>query len=385
MKRFALLALTTAIAGTTALADDVTLPSQITFTGYGAGSFPYSHLLAVGNELKEDFGTNLRIIPGKNDISRMIPLRDGIADYCSCTIASYYAQEGAAVFAAPEWGPQRVFNIFNNAKGANGLGFVVAGDAGVSSLADLRGKRVATVVASPAVEYNTTGFLAFADMTWDDVQRIEFSGHSQAYGALIAGQVDAVFGNTFGMGNEQLAASPHGIFYPGFPHDDQAGWDRMLEVVPYFNKRMVSAGVQIEKNSEGKTPYEGAGFPFPLYVTYGDKSEDEVYNLLKAIFDRYDRYKDAAPLFDGYQADRQVLTWVMPYHPGAIKLYKEAGLWGDAEEAHNQTLLKRQDILANAWTEFMATDAAKDKDGFADAWMSFRADKLKAAELPVVF
>ena len=33
----------------------------------------------------------------------------------------------------------------------------------------------------------------------------------------------------------------------------------------------------------------------------------------------------------------------------------------------------------------MATDAAKDKDGFADAWMAFRADKLKAAELPVVF
>ena len=120
-------------------------------------------------------------------------------------------------------------------------------------------------------------------------------------------------------------------------------------------------------------------------MTYGNKTEDEVYSLLKAIFDRYDAYKDAAPLFDGYRAERQVLTWVMPYHPGAIKLYKEAGLWGDAEEAHNQMLLKRQDVLAAAWTEFMASDAARDEDNFADNWMTFRAGKLEAAAMPVVF
>ena len=137
---------------------------------------------------------------------------------------------------------------------------MTAKDAGIRHYSGLAGKRVATVVASPAVEYNTTGFLAFGGLTWDDVQRVEFSGHSQAYSALIAGQVDAVFGNTFGMGNEQLAASPHGVFYPNFPHDDQAAWDRFLKVVPYFNKRMVSAS-RSRTTPKARRPMRARAFP----------------------------------------------------------------------------------------------------------------------------
>ena len=343
----------------------------------------YAQILAIGNALRDDFGTSLRIIPGKNDVSRMIPLRDGIADYCGCSIAAYFAQEGASVFAAPDWGPQRVYNIFNNAGTDNGLTMLWAADAGIDSWADLKGKRVGTVVAAPAIEYNTTGFLAFAGLTWDDVVRIEFSGNKQMMSGIIAGQVDAVFGNTMGSYPEQLAASPHGLKYPTFPHDDEAAWARFREVVPYFNKRKVSQGVKVENNISGKVPFDGAGFPYPIFVTYDNKTADEVYAFTRAVFERYENFKDSAPLSVGYQVDRQNLTWVLPYHPGAIRYYKEQDAWGEKEEAHNQALLKRQDLLAAAWEEFNAKQV--EESAFSDEWIIFRAEKLKEAGMPVVF
>lgn len=381
--KVSMLAAVAMFVGGSAIAEEVKLPSQMTLTAYGTSSAGYAQILAIGNALRDETGTSIRIIPGKNDVSRMIPLRDGIADYCGCSIAAYFAQEGAAVFAAPQWGPQRIYNVFNNAGGDNGLSMLWAADAGIDSWADLKGKRIGTVVAAPAVEYNTTGFLAFAGLTWDDVERVEFTGYKQMMSGLIAGQVDAVFGNTIGSFPEQIAASPHGLKYPTFPHDDAAAWERFRKVAPYFNKRIVSQGVKLENNISGKVPYEGAGFPYPIYVTYDDKTADEVYAFTKAVFDNYEKFKDSAPASVGYQVERQALKWVMPYHPGSIRYFKEKGVWGDEEEAHNQMLLKRQDVLQDAWKAFGKLEVAEDK--FADEWMKFRADKLTEADMPVVF
>lgn len=359
------------------------LPRQLSFTAYGTASSGYAQLLAIGNALKDKYGTNIRIIPGKNDISRMIPLKKNVADYCACSVAAYFAQEGAAIFAVPDWGPQRLYNIFNNGRGDNGLSFLVAEDSGIRTWSDIKGKRVGTVVASPAVEYNTTGMLAFGGLTWDDVERVEFPGFKQMVNGIISGQVDVVFGNTTSANTEQLAASPRGLVWLPFPHGDDAAWDRFRSVAPYFNKRVVSVGVALEKNTTGKVPYEGAGFPYPIYVAYGDKSADEVYALTAAVLDNYDAYAKAAPASSGYQLDRQVLSWVLPYHPGSIRYFKEKGVWTAEAEAHNQGLLKRQDVLAAAWEEFRTREVSE--EAFRDEWMKVRASYLEDAGMPVVF
>jgi hypothetical protein len=46
-------------------------------------------------------------------------------------------------------------------------------------------------------------------------------------------------------------------------------------------------------------------------------------------------------------------------------------------------LLKRQDVLQDAWKAFGKLEVAEEK--FADEWMKFRADKLTEADMPVVF
>ena len=87
------------------------MPKQISWTAYGTKSSGYAQSVGLGNMLKSKFGTDLRIVPGKNDVSRMLPLKAGQADLCACGIASYFGQEGVFMFANDRWGPIKVYNL----------------------------------------------------------------------------------------------------------------------------------------------------------------------------------------------------------------------------------------------------------------------------------
>ena len=112
----------------TAFAADPKLPANISWTAYGTTSSGYAQSVGLGKMLKEKYDADLRIIPGKNDVSRMAPLKVGQSLLCACGIAAYFAQEGVLMFAAKDWGPMRLMNLFNNI-GRNGQQAMAAADA----------------------------------------------------------------------------------------------------------------------------------------------------------------------------------------------------------------------------------------------------------------
>ena len=314
-------------------ASDVKLPRQISWTAYGTTSSGYAQSVGIGQMLKKNYDTGLRIIPGKNDVSRMVPLRAGQSPICACGIASYFAQEGVFMFATKKWGPMKLYNIFNNI-GDNGQQAVVAGDAGIKTIKDVKGKRVTWIKGAPALNMNMTGFLAFAGLGWNDVKKVVVPGWKQSAEAVINGQADVTWGSTVSSAYNKLAASPRGLYWVSLPHADKEAWTRARAVTPHWNPSMVTVGVDLKKNEGGKLPHEGMNYPYPIFVTTAGVSDDLAYGLTKAVLDNYEQIKDSGPSMSGYQVSKQNLKWIFPYHPAAIKYYKEKGVWtADHDEA----------------------------------------------------
>ena len=128
-----------------ALAD---LPKKVMITAYGVGTSGYSQAVALGAALKNNAGTTLRVLPGKNDLSRLAPVRDRKAQFSFNGLGTFMSQEAAFVFSKRNWGPQETRVLAFNF-GDNCLIPYVAGDLGVKTAYDLKGKRVAIIKAAP--------------------------------------------------------------------------------------------------------------------------------------------------------------------------------------------------------------------------------------------
>jgi len=368
-----------AVAAAPAVAQSIKLPETLTWTAYDVGSGGYNQAVAIGNALKNKLGVNLRVLPGKNDVSRNIPLRDGKVPFSANGIGgSYLAQEGVYEFGARDWGPQAVRSLILNNSDAL-LTIVTAKDANIITAADLKGKRVAWVVGSPALNQNITALLAFAGLTWNDVKKVEFGGFGQAMEAIIGNQVDAAFSSTISGQAYKIASSARGLRYPVFAHSDKAAWARVNKIAPFFVPAFGTEGADLSPAKKA----EAATYPYPVLMTMAATDTDLVYNMTKAMVELFPDYKDGAPGNQGWDIKRQIFAWAIPMHEGAVRYYKERGLWTAEQQKHNEALIKRQDILAAAWKAYLPSAPADEKD-FANGWMKARADALTKAGLDIV-
>ncbi len=106
--------------------------------------------------------------------------------------------------------------------------------------------------------------------------------------------------------------------------------------------------------------------------------------MARVIHLHYDEFKDADPGAIGWALDRQLKQWVVPWHQGTVKYFRELGVWGEADEIHNQRLLERQSVLQAAWDEHTDDDYV-DADEFRSAWQMRRVAALEAAEFDPVW
>jgi TRAP transporter TAXI family solute receptor len=291
---------------------------------------------------------------------------------------SYLAQEGVFEFGARAWGPQPIRGLLLN-NSDQVLTVVAAKDTGIKTVADLKGKRVAWVIGAPSLNQNITAILAFANLSWDDVKRVDFGGFGAAMDGIINGQADAAFTSSISGKAYQLAKSPRGIVYPVISHADKAGWERMNKTAPFFFPFMGAEGADLDKDHR----VESASYPYPILMTYDRQDADSVYAMTRAMVETFPDYKDAAPGNVGWAVERQNFAWVIPFHDGAIRYWKEKGLWKPEHQAHNDKLVARQKVLADAWKAVLASAPADDK-AFEQAWMKARADALTRAGLDVV-
>jgi TRAP transporter TAXI family solute receptor len=370
-----------ALAGAGALpaaAQEFELPGQLSWTAYDTGSAGYNQAVAIGAALQDAAGVNLRVLPGKNDVSRTEPLRQGRVQFSATGIGgTYMAQEGAFEFGAENWGPQPVRVLMANNGGEINLAVGVAADEGIETYADLEGKRVAYIVGAPALNVNMEAYLAYGGLTWDDVEVVEFGGFGASWTGLIEDQVDAAFAATNSGQTYEAAAGPRGLFWPPVDETDAEGIERMQAIAPFLVPNLASVGANID----GTDGYQGAGYPYPVLIATDETDADLAYNMTKAMVELFPDYDGNAPGIAGWALDKQDMEWIAPYHDGAIRYFEEAGLWSEAAQANNDALIERQRALADAWAA-LEEEAPEDWEA---AWSERRRQALEEGGFQVVF
>jgi TRAP transporter TAXI family solute receptor len=352
---------------------EITLPRSMSWSAYNLGTTGYNQAVAIGKVLKDKHGVNLRVIPGKNDISRFLPLKKGRVQFTATGVATYFAQEGMFQFAHRAWGPLPI-RITMMSNGLSNQSVAVAKDTGVKEFSQLRGKRIPWVRGAPALNISTEAILACGGLTWDDVTKVEYPGYAAMWNGVVEDQIDVAYATTVSGPTRKLEASPRGIFWPPLPHADEGCWSRLRKIAPYFVPHIATRGAAISDSN----PHEGATYPYPILVSLASQKDEMVYSLAKAIHLGYEDFKDADPGAIGWALSLQQFDWVVPYHGAAVKYYKELGVWTTEHSVHNDKLIERQEVLGDAWQTLQDLNI-EDDDEFASLWLQFRKLKLSAA------
>lgn len=358
-------------------AQDIELPGTVVWSAYPTGTSGYAQSVAIGSILQNEYGTNLRVIPGRNDVSRLSPLRSGRVNFSAGGSEAVYAQEGMLNFGEVNWGPQPLRIAMWNISDGCSFTMATGADAGIETAADLEGKRVTWVQGAPSLNNATRALLSYADLTWDDVERVDVGGYGASIEAVIENRADAVGGSCNSAPFLRIESSPRGLRFVTFPHNDQDAIDRVRSHLPWYVPHVATDGPTIDPD-EGIEVFTS---PYPMLATRDEEDADLVYNMVKAMHRHYDQYKDNAPGAIGWAMDRQGLEEAfVPYHEGAIRYFEEIGVWTDAAQENQENNLKRQEVLMAAWERYIE-DAPTDRDAFQEGWMTARFEALQEHDL----
>ena len=215
--------------------------------------------------------------------------------------------------------------------------YMVKENSGIRTLADLKGKRVVVKYkTNVSLAQTNRTILATAGLTVDDITAVDSGGVVASIGMVVQGRVDAAPVAT-GMPAMRKA------------HATVPGGLRIIPIGPkgtdeFLGKGMAGLYSHVEKPSKTRPFVREATkiAAFDSYLNAGSQVGDEdAYRMAKAIYENWKQMqKDYPPLRGTKQSGLSPANNPIPFHPGAAKYYKEAGIYTDANAKNDAMLLK---------------------------------------------
>ncbi len=197
---------------------------------------------------------------------------------------------------------------------------VVRKDSGIKSVKDLVDKKVGVGNAGSGAFANAELFFTHMDV-WDKIER-NAMGYNDAAQAFGNKQLDAFWLFTaFPSGAVIMAAQTNDIELIDLGKDAESSG--FFDQYPYFSKITVPAdtyrGVGYESNS-----FQDSA----LWVSNSKVTDDTVYKMLSMIYtdEGLAHMKEQKKTFKLMSLDTGAQGVVTPWHPGAVKFWKEKGM-----------------------------------------------------------
>ena len=197
---------------------------------------------------------------------------------------------------------------------------VARADAGIASVADLKGKKVSLDEPGSGTLVDARIILEGYGMTESDVQA-EFLKPNQAADRMRDGQMDAFF-FVGGFPAGAIAELASGVKITLVPIEGDAA-AAIRTKYPFFAEDMIPAGTYDGVAADTKTLAVGA-----QWITSAAQPDDLIYEITKALWnDNTRKLLDSGHAKGKSIRPETALAGVgIPLHPGAEKFYREAGL-----------------------------------------------------------
>ncbi|EKE71574.1 TAXI family TRAP transporter solute-binding subunit [Oceanibaculum indicum] len=351
------------------------LASTMIWSTYDVGSTGYVEASAIADAFGKKFGSRVRLQPSGSAIGRVKPLTDGRVSHAWLANELFFSVEGLHEYCAADWGPQNLRTLMGR---TNAFSVVATKVSGIKEPKDLKGKRFAIARANSSVNIKVEPILAFAGLTWDDVELVEFPSYGATMKGLIEGKADCAGVAPAAATLRELEASPNGIGWVALDPSNKEGWARAQKAVPFVEPFQETIGAGLSKDN----PVWMMGYRYPMITVSADASVDEVYAMTRAVAETFDGYKDASPVMARWEAAKAGTPPMdAAFHDGAIKYLKEAGIWKPEHQTWQDASLNRHAKLQAAWADMMAKDSAAksaDPEALQKIWYPIRADVLKS-------
>jgi TRAP transporter TAXI family solute receptor len=290
------------------------------------------HLIAGGfaKLLQEQLGIPSIVRPYSGS-SVYIPMlqRGEIAMGVNSGIDSYLAYEGLAPYPAAMPRLRGLLAIYP-------LGYMywVRANSGLERIEDLRGKRVvANYRGLVVLDQLNRAILATGGLTEADIEPVTTAGLPEGARAVLEGRADAVaMGYRLPLVGQMHASIPGGLRFLTMGSDES----RVAELMPGAWVDDVAPGpatVGIER------PLRIANYQ--TYLNTGTHVDDQLaYDIVATIHTHWAALRaDYAFMSTVPAEDIAPSNNPHPYHEGAIRYFRETGLWSDAHAANQSRLL----------------------------------------------
>tara|TARA_R110000868_G_scaffold1844_5_gene14585 strand:+ start:19005 stop:19985 length:981 start_codon:yes stop_codon:yes gene_type:complete len=196
---------------------------------------------------------------------------------------------------------------------------VARADAGIKSFADLKGKRVN--IGNPGSGQRGTMEVLMGEMGWDKsvfklASELKSAEQSQA---LCDNKIDAMIftvGHPSGSIKEATTSCASVLVNVTGP-----AVDSLVKKNSFYRTATIPGGMYTGTDEDTKTFGVGATF-----VSSTKVADRVVYEVVKAVFENFDRFKKLHPAFRNLKEAEMIKDGLSaPLHAGAAKYYKEKG------------------------------------------------------------
>ena len=206
--------------------------------------------------------------------------------------------------------------------GPNMVGLLVRKDSPIKTIQDIKGKRMTgEYPAHIAVWYNMFGHLASAGLGWTDVKVVPVPAVNEGVDALAQGRAD-VTEHALGSAKVREADAAVGIRHISTDCSPE-GEKRLRAAVPGYYPRTLKAG------SYPAVVEDTCVIAYDNYVITGKTVPDQVVSTtLASLWDNLDKLHPIHPMLKEWTRERAIdLDVTLPYHPAAVRFFKEKGVW----------------------------------------------------------